>query len=167
MKLSKLLDKTFWKFILVGIVNTLFGTAVMFLSYNLLHFSYWISSALNYILGSILSYFLNKNFTFRNKEKGWRVIVRFVLNISVCYLLAYGLAKPLVLWFLSGHAIHMQESLGTLLHMGATQVQENIAMVVGMCLVVLLNYIGQRLFDFAPKKEEQGRPSTEEPPAEY
>lgn len=142
---------------MVGIVNTLFGTAVMFLSYNLLNFSYWISSALNYILGSILSYFLNKYFTFQNKEKGWRVIIRFALNITVCYLLAYGLAKPLVLWFLSGHAIKMQESLGAILHMDAIKVQENIAMVVGMCLFVVLNYLGQRLFAFAPKKEEQGR----------
>lgn len=29
-KLQKIFDKTFWKFIMVGIVNTLFGTAVMF-----------------------------------------------------------------------------------------------------------------------------------------
>ena len=30
--LGKLLDITFWKFILVGVINTLVGTAVMFLS---------------------------------------------------------------------------------------------------------------------------------------
>lgn len=165
MKQNKLLDKTFWKFILVGVINTLFGTSVMFLSYNLLKFSYWVSSALNYILGSILSYFLNKNFTFRNREKGWRVIARFVLNISVCYLLAYGLAKPLVLWFLSGHAIRMQESIAELTGMGPVKIQENIAMLVGMCLFVVLNYVGQRLFAFAPRKEGERdgqRPSSEE-----
>jgi len=84
MKITKLLDKTFWKFVLVGVVNTLFGTAVMFVSYNLLHCGYWLSSALNYILGSILSYFLNKYFTFQNKEKSVKQVLRFVLNISVC-----------------------------------------------------------------------------------
>ena len=68
-KLQKIFDKTFWKFIMVGIVNTLFGTAVMFSFYNLLHFSYWVSSAANYIFGSILSYFLNKHFTFQNKSR--------------------------------------------------------------------------------------------------
>ena len=47
----KLIDKTTIKFILVGIVNTLVGTGVMFLMYNLLHASYWISSASNYIIG--------------------------------------------------------------------------------------------------------------------
>ena len=33
-------DKTFLRFILVGVVNTLFGTAIMFGFYNLLHLSY-------------------------------------------------------------------------------------------------------------------------------
>ena len=27
--MRKLLDKTFWKFLLVGVINTLFGTAIM------------------------------------------------------------------------------------------------------------------------------------------
>ena len=33
--LYKVLDATFWKFILVGIANTIVGTAVMFASYNI------------------------------------------------------------------------------------------------------------------------------------
>ena len=90
----KLIDKTTIKFILVGIVNTLVGTGVMFLMYNLLHASYWISSASNYIIGSIVSYVLNKYFTFQNNEKSFAMIIKFVINISICYLAAYGVAKP-------------------------------------------------------------------------
>ena len=130
---SNFFDKTFWKFILVGIVNTLFGTAIMFLYYNVFHLSYWISSASNYIFGSILSYFLNKHFTFQSRDKSVKGILKFVLNISVCYLVAYGVAKPLILLILSDYSI---------------KVQENIAMFVGMCLFVGLNYIGQRFFVF-------------------
>ena len=137
--LKKLVDRTFWKFILVGVDNTLFGTAVMFLCYNLLHLGYWISSGANYVLGSILSYFLNKYFTFQNREKGFGVVLRFALNILVCYLLAYGIAKPAVAWVLSG----MSKS-----------VQENGAMLVGMCLFVGFNYLGQRFFAFREKKDE-------------
>lgn len=131
--LKKLLDKTFWKFILVGAANTLLGTAVMFLCYNLLHLGYWFSSAANYVVGSILSYFLNKYFTFQSREKGVRVVVRFVINITLCYLLAYGVAKPLAARVLSG---------------AGKSVQENGAMLVGMCLFVGLNYLGQRFFAF-------------------
>ena len=88
-KIIRLFDLTFWKFILVGIVNTVFGTAVMFGCYNLLHLNYWLSSAANYIFGSVLSYFLNKNFTFQNKSKDYKVILKFIINITICYLVAY------------------------------------------------------------------------------
>lgn len=135
--IRKLFDITFWKFILVGIVNTLVGTAVMFGCYNLLHLSYWVSSAANYVVGSVVSYFLNKNFTFRNKSKDPMVLVRFVINITVCYLLAYGIAKPLVRRILSASSV---------------SVQENGAMLVGMCLFVGLNYLGQRFFAFREKE---------------
>lgn len=131
--LGKLFDQTFWKFILVGVANTVFGTGIMFLFYNVLHFSYWVSSASNYFFGSILSYMLNRMFTFRSGETTTKTLPRFVINISLCYLLAYGLAKPLVSYILSRFS---------------QSIQENIAMLVGMCLFVGLNYIGQRFFVF-------------------
>lgn len=133
-----LIDQTTWKFLLVGVLNTIFGTAVMFLAYNLCHASYWLSSALNYILGSILSYFLNKYFTFQSKKRSWQEVARFVLNITLCYLIAYGLAKPLVRLVLTGQDQHLVE---------------NIAMLVGMVLFVGLNYLGQRFFVFREGKK--------------
>lgn len=60
---EKVLNSTVLRFVLVGIVNTLVGTAIMFGLYNLAHCSYWISSASNYILTSILSFFLNQFFS--------------------------------------------------------------------------------------------------------
>lgn len=129
-------DKTFIKFVLVGILNTIFGTAIMLICYNIFHMNYWISSACNYIFGSVLSYLLNKNFTFRNKERSWRIVFRFVVNIAICYLLAYGIAKPLVSAVLS--------------NAGKT-IQENGAMLVGMVFFVIINYWGQKYFAF--KKE--------------
>ena len=62
MKVFKLIDRTLLKFVVVGVINTLFGSAVMFAMYNLLGCSYWVSSAANYIFGSILSFFLNKHY---------------------------------------------------------------------------------------------------------
>lgn len=131
--LTKFFDKTFWKFIVVGIINTLFGTAIMFVFYNVFHLSYWISSASNYIFGSILSYFLNKHFTFQSRDNSINGVLRFAVNITVCYLLAYGIAKPLAIQILSDYP---------------QTLQDNIAMLAGMCLFVALNYIGQRFFVF-------------------
>lgn len=128
-----LVDKVFLKFLLVGIINTLFGSAVMFGFYNVLHCNYWVSSAANYFFGSILSYFLNKYFTFKNTAKGIKPIIRFIINISLCYLLAYGIAKPVV---------------GAILSSAPLNIKENVAMLTGMCIFVLLNYLGQRFFAF-------------------
>lgn len=94
-RLSGIIDQKLARFLIVGVVNTLVGTAIMFGLYNLAHCSYWVSSAANYLLTSILSFFLNKYFTFQSSERSAGEIVRFALNIAACYLLAYGIAKPL------------------------------------------------------------------------
>lgn len=139
--MKKLFDPTFFRFILVGIVNTMVGYAVMFGLWNLagLHtwgdLGYWLSSAANYIVGSVVSFFLNKHFTFRNQEKGAGVVLRFILNISVCWFISYGLAKPAVTWVLSGLSL-------------SPQLQGNLTMLIGSGLFVVLNYFGQRFFAF-------------------
>lgn len=130
---TQLFDKTVIKFLAVGVVNTLVGCGTMFLLYNLAHCSYWASSAANYVVGGIVSFFLNKYFTFQNKRWEWSQVWKFAANVTVCYLLGYGLAKSLVLHLLAGQAVN---------------VQENVAMLVGMCLYTGLNYLGQRFFAF-------------------
>ena len=132
-KTQQLLDVTFWKFVLVGIANTLVGTTVMFVAYNALHLSYWISSASNYVIGSIVSFFLIKYFTFQNKEKSVKQVVIFIFNITICYLLAYGFAKPIISWVLSNQS---------------KPVQDNLSMLAGMGAFVVFNYLGQRIFVF-------------------
>ncbi len=121
------------KFAMVGVINTIVGTTVMFVFYNVFHFSYWVSSASNYIIGSFISYLLNKNFTFRFKEQKYWSLLRFVLNILTCYLLAYGIAKPVMHWILTGFS---------------QTIQENVSMMLGMGLFVVFNYLGQRFFTF-------------------
>jgi putative flippase GtrA len=126
------LNNTVTRFVLVGIVNTLVGMTIMFALYNLAGCSYWISSGTNYFLTSILSYILNKRFTFRHTGDRAGSAIRFAINIALCYLLAYGIAKPLTFAVVRG----------------SIELRENIAMLVGMCIFTGLNYLGQRLFAF-------------------
>ena len=90
--MKKFFDPSMLRFLLVGVVNTLVGAGIMFLLYNLAGCSYWLSSAANYIVGGVVSYFLNKYYTFKNTERSWRQVLRFALNVAVCWLLAYGIA---------------------------------------------------------------------------
>ena len=134
----QLFDKSFLTFLIIGVVNTLFGTAIMLVLYNVFGCSYWMSSFCDYFFGSILSYFLNKHFTFHYQGTDWRSIVKFALNIVVCYLIAYSLALPLTRQVLQ----HWELS---------TPVVENVAMLVGTGLFMVINYIGQKFFAFKRK----------------
>ena len=132
-RIGKLFDAALLRFLLVGVVNTLVGSGVMFLLYNLAHCGYWFSSAMNYVVGSVVSYFLNRNFTFRARGRDSSAVLRFAVNIAVCYAAAYGAARPLVRALLSG---------------ASETLRDNAAMGVGMCLFTVLNYFGQRVFVF-------------------
>ena len=96
-RLRTLIDAKLWKFLLVGVVNTLAGMGIMFGLYNVAGCSYWVSSAANYVLTSILSFFLNKHFTFQSRERG--------------------IAKPLCLRLLSGAAVSTRDNAAMLVGM--------------------------------------------------
>lgn len=137
MRKHSLSDTDIARFIMVGMANTLLGTCIMFGLYNLAGCTYWISSAANYIICSIMSYALNKRFTFGYRGDTVGSGLRFTVNIAVCYLAAYGAAKPAMLWLMSGRPVH---------------IQENAAMLTGMCIFTVLNYIGQKFFVFGEKE---------------
>lgn len=132
-KMKKIVDIKLVKFIIVGVVNTVIGMGIMFGLYNLAGCSYWVSSIANYVLTSILSFFLNKYFTFKHQGNLAASAVKSALNIIVCYVIAYGIAKPLAFQILSSASV---------------AIRENIAMLIGMCLFTGLNYFGQRFFSF-------------------
>lgn len=106
----------------------------MFLLYNVANCSYWVSSSANYVVGSIVSFFLNKYYTFQNHENSWKQVWKFLVNVSICYFIAYGAAKPIVLFLLKNWPM---------------KIQENVAMLTGMCIYTVLNYFGQRFFAFS------------------
>ena len=136
--LKEFFDIKLLKFGIVGIINTVVGMIIMFGLYNVFHLSYWISSGCNYFFTSILSYFLNKTFTFKDQSSVAESGLRFFINILICYLLAYGLAKPLISLILSDLPLNYQD---------------NISMLLGMCFFVGFNYIGQRFFVFRDQKK--------------
>ena len=67
------------------------------------------------------------------------LVLRFALTVAACWLIAYGIAKPLTLRLLAG---------------AGEKLQTNAAMVVGMGLYTVLNFLGQRFFAFKSSKSE-------------
>lgn len=138
-KLKKLLSLEQTRFIIVGVMNTIIGTVAMLIAYNVFHLGYWISSAMDYIIGSIFSYFANKYFTFQSQKKSGMEVVRFAVNIVVCYFLAYSLARPVIEMLLKDIKL-------------SVSILEQISMIFGMCIFIVLNYFGQKFFVFRREK---------------
>lgn len=135
--MDKFFRNTFVRFVIVGAINTVVGTAVMFLLYWL-GAGYWFSSAANYVVGSIVSYFLNKYYTFKmSKRSPWQALW-FSIHIGVCYYISHVTAKPIGQWLLPDASLEMKESA---------------AMLIAMGFFVILNYLGQKYIIFPDKKE--------------
>lgn len=133
--MKKLIDPSMWKFLLVGVGNTLLSMVLMFLLEGL---GYWPSTAIAYAAGAVLSFFLNRSFTFQSRAALRPAALRFAVNAVVCYLIAYSVAQPAVSWVLSRTAI-------------SPMWQERAAKLCGMGLYTVLNYFGQRFFAFRNK----------------
>jgi putative flippase GtrA len=130
---SLVFHKSIVKFAIVGYANVLIGAAIMFGLYNLAGCGYWLSSASSYLLASVFSFFMNKRWTFENKEPSKKAVALFALNIAICYFIAYSIAKPIIYYI-----------LGDL----EQNARDNIALFMGMCVFTALNYFGQRFFVF-------------------
>ena len=132
---TKIFDKSIPKFLLVGLLNSLLSAILMFLLEGL---GYWISTAIAYIAGAVLSFFLNRKFTFNSQEKALKSAVKFAVNILLCYVIAYSLAQPFAGFILSKTEI-------------SAIWQERIAKILGMGIYTVINYFGQRFFAFKGK----------------
>lgn len=132
MKTGKIFDKSFVLFLLVGGINTLVSAVIMFL---LEKTGYWISTVIAYAVGAAISFFLNKKITFKSEENTGKAAAKFIINVAVCYVIAYSIAQPFATFVLS-----------------TTELSplwiERIAKLFGMGLYTLINYFGQKFFAF-------------------
>ena len=130
---------------MVGVINTLMGWGIMAVLYNLIHMNYWLSSGISYFIGSVFSYHANAKLTFKVEERDKWLPWRFALNIIVCYLIAFSVAKPLTARVLDAIGLSSGGRISVAL-------LENIAMVCGMCIFIVMNFFGQKLFVFRKSK---------------
>ena len=134
--MAKLIDNSIPRFLLVWMGNTLLSMVLMFLLEGL---GYWPSTAIAYVAGAVMSFFLNRHFTFHSEETFLHSAVKFAINVAVCYVIAYALAQPIAGWVLG--------------NTGMDPIwQERLTKLGGMALYTILNSFGQRFFAFPQKK---------------
>lgn len=130
------LTNSFFRFLLVGVVNTLIGLGITYFFFNLCHFGYWPSTFLGNTCGAVVSYFLNKKFTFKSEKSNKKSIPLFATVILVAYFLSYGISLFLTHVYFSHHTFISP----TLTH--------DLAILIGAGFYTITNYLGQRFFVF-------------------
>lgn len=124
---------TFIRFLLVGVMNTLVGLSSIFLLLQVVGLAYWISTFLGNSIGAIVSYILNRRFTFTSKTSYGKSIPLFITVILGCYLLSFSLSK-----IVAGFVF--------------TQHSNEVAVFLGTGLYTIMNYLGQKYIVFPQKK---------------
>jgi len=119
------------KFALVGIVNTLIGLMVIFALKALLSWNNAAANAGGYTVGLVISFFLNRSFTFGHVGPKLAAAMRFSAVFAVAYLV----------------------NLGTVLAaIDVVDMNPYAAQVVGVVVYSILFFLGGRHFAFAPQR---------------
>jgi len=85
--LKKLLESQKSRFLLVGCLNTLVGYGFYAL-FLWMQIPYLIANTLSTICGVIHSYFWNRYFTFKSKQKAWKEITKFITVYGISYMMS-------------------------------------------------------------------------------
>jgi putative flippase GtrA len=133
--LEKYLSRTnsFIRFLLIGIINTCVGISMILTLLNLVGLSYWLSTFVGNGIGAIVSYVLNKKFTFKSTVKNRKGIPIFVLVIMGSYFISYQLGYKLI------HGCRV-------INFGLYK--EEFSVLLAAVIYTILNYFGQRYLTF-------------------
>ena len=138
--MKRLTDNSFVRFLLVGVGNTLLSAALTLVLYNGLNVPPVLSSAIAYVAGAVMSFFLNRHFTFHSRAALVPSAVRFAVNVAVLWTLTTPLLQP---WAARTLRTWMGERMAN-----------SLALLGCMGLYTVLNYFGQRFFAFRGRPDE-------------
>jgi putative flippase GtrA len=136
------MNNSFFRFLLVGIVNTIVGLSSMYILLHGFSLSYWASTFIGNIIGACVSYFLNRRFTFKSSAAVGKSMIQFAAVILVCYFISYYLGEKLALYCFS------------LLPFLGKKYAADAAVLFGTGFYTITNYLGQKLFVFNKNKNE-------------
>lgn len=147
--IRRMVDRAFVLYLIVGVANFIFCTALMFFLFNVWGVSEHISPLVNYGLGSLIWFLGCKYLIFPGLKSDMQQCIRFGVEVLVCYAISYYLfAPPLTELLLANDKIYDFFTFG-----GEARVIANCEMAVGSIVYALLNYFGQRYFVFSHRFE--------------
>lgn len=88
-KIGKTMDKTFVRFLFVGVLNTIIGYSIIMVFFHLAGLTYGVSYFLSYVVGVVISFFLNREFVFFSKNHKLLEFFRFLISFGISYIVSY------------------------------------------------------------------------------
>ncbi|HKT11088.1 MAG TPA: GtrA family protein [Terriglobia bacterium] len=123
---SRVRGFTIHRYIAVGVFNTLIGLGIALLLSSLgVHYAIAISVA--YVIGFVVSFFLNRYFTFRSTGKIAREFAMFAASTAAAFALNEGLA-----WFF----------------VNVAQLSDRVAIVLSVGVAALVGYVVNKMIVF-------------------
>lgn len=91
--------KQFFRFLTVGVTNTILGYCIIFSCMYLANMSPQLSNITGYSIGLISSYILNKNYTFKSRQNRHHEIIKFLGVFIIAYVLNFLVLTMLIQFF--------------------------------------------------------------------
>jgi polyisoprenyl-phosphate glycosyltransferase len=127
----------FVRYLLVGLVNTLVGLGVIYAAMYFFHQDLLHANALGYAVGIVVSFTLNKRWTFKSRDRVWSSFAIFLLVTAVAYA---------------------ANVYAVLLFNRQWQVDAYWAQALGVIPYTLIGYLGSRFFAF--RQQQVDAPTT-------
>ncbi|RFU64732.1 GtrA family protein [Peribacillus glennii] len=124
---------SFIRFLLVGVLNTIIGLSTIFILLNLAGLNYWAATFIGNGAGAIVSFLLNRAFTFKSRISLKKGGLLFFTVIISCYFVSFSLSE-----WISSHIYGMLPFT-----------KQNLSVVLGTCIYTVSNYTGQKLIVFS------------------
>lgn len=154
-KLKKIMDKTFWIYVGLGILNYGICNAIMLLLHNVCHVETTPSLIIEFALQTGISFLLNRYVTFRGLEISLWWPVKFVVSVGVSYLLAKVLLYKVFEYLITlPFFIAIADWIQGIVAKEADPLlfRHNLVMLACTFTYCVINYIGQRYYVFRPRK---------------
>lgn len=125
-------NHTFVRFLLIGVLNTIIGISIILILLEFFKLSYLSSTFIGNSVGATVSYYLNRNFTFKSNIENKKGMILFTFVILGSYFISY----PIGYHLLMGN-IFKTNLFGN-----------ELSILLSACLYSILNYLGQRYITF-------------------
>ena len=141
------ISKEFITYCIVGLINTAVGYSTAFICLNLFLLSYPIATGMAYVIGIIVSFFLNKKFTFENKDKSGMQFLKFFTTMLPAYVFSYWLGLQVAL-ISSKYFSEFINTISSAINVEQTRLTDNFAIILSMAIYLIVGFSINKFFVF-------------------